>query len=156
MKTKPLPKFQSFDEAFQHIARLQALGYEPLGRWSLGQICNHLAESMDLMSGRLSRLAPRFIQRAFAGLFLRLTFVGKIGSRLGMRMPTVLPQKKPIDDAEGIRRLSDAIARMEALSPHLVAFHLWHATHHLSFLALSPQVDVAAGNGRATQASMAS
>ncbi|MEL6110057.1 MAG: DUF1569 domain-containing protein [Planctomycetota bacterium] len=155
MKSKTLPRFQSFDEALQYIESLHASGYQPTGRWSLGQICNHLSESIDLMSGRLSHLLPRFVQRLFFGSFLRLTFLGKVGRLFGLRMPTVLPQKEPVDDGEGIQRLKDAVQRLESSAPHSVSFHLWHCRHHLSFLVMSPQQNVAVENGRRTQASLA-
>ncbi|MEO1526367.1 MAG: DUF1569 domain-containing protein [Planctomycetota bacterium] len=148
-----VPDFRSFDEVIYHVTQLQSTGYKVNGNWSLGQICNHLAESIDLMSGRAMRWVPRIAQQFFATAFLRFAFVGRFGRMLGLRMPTVLPQRKPVEDAVGVQRLEEAFARLEELTPHLIGFHLWHTRHHLMFLdtaAEAGSVDRHANNGQAS------
>ena len=155
MKSRTVPKLDSFEATFQHIANLQRSGYQPTGRWSLGQVCNHLASSMELMSGPMMRFMPRFVQRMFFGVFLRLTFLGKIGKLIGMRIPTILPQNEPVSDDDGLQRLQEAVAKVEATAPSQVDFHLWHCRHHLSYLAVQTQADANLKSSRSAEASLA-
>lgn len=140
MKARTIPNLKSLAEVVEHIEGLQRSGYQPVGNWSLGQVCNHLAAAIDLTTGGLARLMPRFMQRLFVGTFLRLTFLGKLGNMLGLRVPTNLPQNEPVDDEVGIERLKASVGRLESAA-HLIDFHLWHSCHHLSFLAAKTSED---------------
>ena len=123
------------DEIIAEVDRLHHDGYEQAGSWSLGQMCNHLSEGIDMTVDGTMRLIPRFIKRAFVAVFMVLLPLGKIGNALGLRMPTSLPQKQPVDDTAGVQRLKDNMKKLQ--SPDhawLLPFHLFHCNHHLSFL----------------------
>ena len=125
-------RFATFDEVLAEAERLHRKGYRRTGNWSLGQICNHLAQAIDITLGLRT---PKPIQRVAIFCFLRLAFLGRIGNLLGLRVPTTRPQTEPVGDEAGIAQLKDAIARLQqADARHLDGFHLWHSGHHLGFL----------------------
>lgn len=110
-------------------------GYDRAGNWSLGQVCNHLAAGVDLTTSGIGAKIPSFLKRAFIGTFLKLSFLGSFGNRLGLRVPTSVPQNVPIDDRKGVARLTTAIEKLQTNSAdYLVQFHLWHCQHHFTFL----------------------
>ena len=125
-------EFQSLDAAIAETKLLQKVGYERVGRWSLGQICNHLASAVDMMVEGKMKYLPRFVMR---GMLFAGQLMTRIANRLRLRIPTTLPQKAPVDDAEGVARLEESIGKLRTSSmSHLRAFHLFHFSHHLSFL----------------------
>lgn len=127
--------FAKLGDVTEEAERLKGSGYERAGNWSLGQVCNHLALAIDMTTDGIGAKIPLFIQRIFIGTFLKLSFLGKFGNMLGLRLPTSVPQKVPVEDGEGVARLSTAIEKLQANgAEHLVAFHLWHCEHHFSFL----------------------
>lgn len=128
-------QFDSLDEALAEVKRLHQNGYDRAGNWSLGQACNHLSSEINMTLGAPLKYIPKVVQRLSLGTFLRTVPLGKIGTSLGMRVPTVLPQNQPVDDNDGVDRLERAIARLrEPEATHLVDFHRWHCEHHLGFL----------------------
>lgn len=132
--------FASIDEVLSHLQHLQSVGYQRNGNWSLGQICNHLVQSIDLTTKGPTRFVPRFAQRAFIRVFFLVAPLGKVGGKLGLRMPTTLPQKEPVDDAVGVERFAESARQLsKPCAAHLVGFHLWHCQHHLAFLAAKPE-----------------
>ena len=134
-----IPELQSLDEALLYIDGLQRSGYEQLGNWSLGQNCNHLAQSVDLTLSGPFRFMPRVIQKVFFGAFLAVVPLGRIGARIGLRIPTVLPQREPVDDAVGVASFSSRVRELQDRgATQQMAFHLWHCCHHLSFLVPKP------------------
>lgn len=128
-------EFDSIDDVLAEAEQLRKNGYDRAGNWSLGQVCNHLAEEVKLFSTMPVRLIPAPVQRLMQGTFLRTAVLGKYGAAMGLRLPTIKPQNQPIDDAEGVQRLRDSFEQLQQVgAEHLVPFHLWHAGHHFSFL----------------------
>jgi len=128
-------QFDSLDEALAEVKRLHQEGYERAGNWSLGQACNHLSSEINMTLGAPLKYIPKIVQRLSLGTFLRTVPLGKIGTALGMRVPTVCPQNQSVDDSDGVDRLERAMTRLrEAEATHLGDFHRWHCEHHLSFL----------------------
>lgn len=124
--------FVSQSEILDDVDRLESVGYQQAGNWTLGQVCNHLAEAIEMT---LRTRVPGWVERPFVAVFFKLQFLGRMGSRLGWRMPTTLPQRDPIDDQTGRESLKCSLERLEASDrAGLVRFHLWHSQHHLSFL----------------------
>jgi len=119
----------------EEARRLLQVGYDRAGNWSLGQVCNHLAMGIEMsIKGFLSRI-PEVLQRAMVATYFRLFFLGKIGKRFNLRMPTEAPQKQPVDDEVGLQRLVAAIGLLkDADAAHWNRMHLWHCEHHLGFL----------------------
>ncbi len=125
-------RFETLRDVLEDIERLQRDGYSRAGNWSLGQVCNHLAQAVALTEN--SRV-PRVVQRIGIWLFLRSAPLGRIGNVLGLRLPTTRPQNVPVDDETGVERLTAAIDRVSSDEGNpTIAFHLWHCQHHLSFL----------------------
>lgn len=77
---RTIPNLNSTNEVLQHIRDLQLAGYERTGNWSLGQIWNHVARSIDLTLNGPAKFIPRFVRRLFIGTFLKLSVLGKIGA----------------------------------------------------------------------------
>ncbi len=128
-------QFNSLDEVLADIENLQTHGYDRAGNWTLGQMCNHLAGSIDLTLSKPIQMIPQFVQRIVFGSFLRFAFLGKIGNAIGLRLPTSLPQKQRVDDQAGVQRLKKCFDRLrEPNTSQLLGFHLWHCVHHFSFL----------------------
>lgn len=152
-------EFGDLSEAVAHGRSLQDTGYQQLGNWSLGQVCNHLAGTMEFSIDGFPSTLPTPVAAVMRTAFFYVPFMPRIISRL--RAPTLpaLAQADPVEDAAGLQRLADAVARVSAaniefqrnpilgrLTPEQWhRFHVWHAQHHLSFL--KPVTDEAtAGN----------
>jgi len=137
-------QFDTLDDVLAEAQRLQTSGYDRAGNWSLGQVCNHLAAAVDMFAAQPARLIPGPVQRLMQGAFLHTTVLGKFGNALGLRLPTIKPQNRPVDDAEGVQRLQESFLKLRhAGADHLIPFHLWHSGHHFSFLIPQSESDVA-------------
>ena len=58
--------YASYDEVISDVDHLIAVGHRTLGNWSLGQICRHLAASIDVMLDGAP--AARFLKDLTANL----------------------------------------------------------------------------------------
>ena len=124
--------FDSHYDVLDEVRNLSDSGYSRVGNWTLGQMCNHLAEGIEMT---LRTRVPDFVERPFVAIFLKLQFLGRIGDLLGLRIPTTLPQNEPIPDSSGIESLNASLLRLDSSKrAALMRFHLWHGQHHLSFL----------------------
>jgi len=134
MKRRTIP-LASLDGVLKEAQHLLQVGYDRAGNWSLGQACNHLAAEIEMtIQGPLARV-PKVLQRLFVAGYFKLFFLGKIGNSLGLRMPTGIPQKQPVDDEVGLQRLTKALDQLKITEvPHWDRLHLWHCEHHFSFL----------------------
>jgi hypothetical protein len=137
--------FGSLDEVMPDVDHLLRAGYTTVGKWSLGQICRHLAVSMrrvvDLPASTpvdpTLRLSDEATQAVFAS--------GTIPE--GMAAPDPVLPPEGLDAATEAEGLRAAIAYYQA-SPGPVAPHRFfgplnrdqwdrlqavHCAHHLSF-----------------------
>ena len=141
--------YASLDEVMPDVECLLA-GYETAGRWSLGQICRHLAVALDrtartaeLMRGRGLPGGPSPEQAAARDRFFA---VGQVPE--GMPLPSARLDPPPgLDDRAEAESLRAAVARLAAtpgpFGPHpylgpladedWARFHCVHCAHHLSF-----------------------
>ena len=78
-------EFRTLDDVLGEIECLRKHRYDRAGNWSLGQVCNHLSQEVDLSLGKPIRWIPRSLQSLMLGAFLRVAFLGKIGTALGIR-----------------------------------------------------------------------
>jgi hypothetical protein len=153
--------FASLEDLLDEAEWLATSQIRTLGRWSLGQILDHLATwmefSIDGVPVRMP-LALRLIVRP-----LRRWIIYR-PMRPGFRWPQnadprLVPQK-PVSTHDGLEHLRHAIGRLRteghrASSPLLgrlsanewEQLHLRHAEHHLSFVV--PGADVAGDGGGA-------
>lgn len=140
---------QSFDDVLAEAKSLSRVGYHRVAKWSLGQICDHVARFMDeSIDGFQKPPAMAPLMRPF----LRMMYLGKIlrNERMPAKFPTLkeLQPDEWADDSKALPQLEAAIARIQAPSAEFVPspalgkltpeewrkVHLWHCQHHLEFL----------------------
>jgi hypothetical protein len=135
--------FVCLDDVVPEVERLVA-GYVTVGRWTLGQICNHLASALCLtVDGPPSSAEPTREQVIARRRFFRS---GRFPE--GMEAPLAVLQPKTGLDAETeADALRGAIARFVSTTGPFPAhpilgplskdewtrFHCLHCAHHLSF-----------------------
>jgi hypothetical protein len=140
-------RFDSLDDVPPDVDRL-LLGHRTLGRWSLAQICNHLAAAIDCtIDGFPDDVVPSIVRKTLGAPLLAVVLAtGRIteGAPLPARYRPV-PDLDPANEADRLRR---AIARFHAapepLAPHPLfgrmshdrwrRYHCIHCAHHLSFV----------------------
>ncbi|MFO0948226.1 MAG: DUF1569 domain-containing protein [Planctomycetota bacterium] len=140
-------ELRNMEAIVKDAENLEAGGYQPVGNWDLGQICDHLATSVHGSTRGFPLKAPWIVRRFLGPYFFR-----KMRRLRRMKANVPLPEKfkpKPGTDAtKSIARLRDAIDEFGKHAgpwpdhPILgrmgrdewLDFHLIHASHHLSFL----------------------
>jgi len=141
-------RLKAYEDILAEIERL-AQGHRLLGRWTLAQICDHLAGTQEFsIRGGEPTIRTSALFRATIGrvALAALLWYGYIPERQG---PVPPPRSGNLD--EGMERLRETIRavssqRLRAAHPifgHLTAdqwrrFHLHHAAHHLSFVLPAP------------------
>lgn len=138
----------SFDDLSQVLPEVRRVkvGHRTVGRWTLGQICKHLADGINGSMDGLDLGRHRFKRLFFAKRMLQYTF------RYGIPGDyTVDPNIEPppgVDLEEAIEELTRAIERYRAHRGPLQAhplfgkmprdiwdrLHCIHCAHHLSFV----------------------
>lgn len=140
---------QSFEDVLAEVRLLSRVGYHRVGKWSLGQTCEHLARFMEQSLDGFPK-APFYA--ALIRPLARLMYLGKILKQERLpagvaTMPSLVPAEWE-DDDHAVQQLTAAIARIEAadavfqpspLFGNLTAdqwrkVHLWHCQHHLEFM----------------------
>ncbi len=94
-------RFQNLDEVVADAERLAAMPTRPLGNWSLGQICKHLAETMNQSIDGFefqASLPIRMVARLIKGRYLNRGLTP--GFRLPRRAVRLLPS--PTETQEGL------------------------------------------------------
>ena len=140
--------FDSIDAVLADVERLAAGPYTQLGNWSLGEMCDHLARSLDSATDD-NQFRPNLLLRV-VGPFLKNRMVnGSVppGFRMPEGMKPIFMPTADTDVTEGLPRLRTAIERFKAAtlpesSPTFGKmsreewhkFHCRHAEMHLSFL----------------------
>jgi len=143
--------FQTLDQVMPEVDRLLD-GHATVGRWSLGQICNHLA-SMLVCSVEGFPVAAPWLVRATAGALKRKRSLGTGVHVEGMRHPEGTSPKENLEaraEAEALRATLGYYASHQApLAPHALLgpmsraewdrYHAIHCAHHLSFVLPKPE-----------------
>lgn len=141
---RPL-RFDRLDRVMPDVDRLLE-GHETVGRWSLGQICNHLAGAV-LQSVEGSTHRAPWLFRKLAGPIIRRKILRDGRMPEGVKVPRQFlpePGKDARDEAEALRV---AIGRFVAMTGPPAdnplfgpttrrdweRLHLIHCAHHLSF-----------------------
>ena len=140
-------KFASLEEVMPEVERLSA-GYESVGQWSLGQICNHLKTSFDFVTsgvgGSWDSNAPE--DPRFALIRARFFRAGRFPDGKAAPFSELVPGTG-LDDRAEVEALRDALARYALATgpfrahPFLGSmtkeewsqFQCLHAAHHLGF-----------------------
>jgi hypothetical protein len=139
--------FADLADVMPEVDRLLA-GYETVGQWSLGQICNHLATTFHLVT---DGIADSLVLNAtedprFALMRKRLFRSGSFPARVPTPVAGLVPRVGLNDRAEA-EALRDALARFHTargpFPPHpflgsmtkeeWIRFHCLHTAHHLGF-----------------------
>lgn len=140
-------RFPDYDAVLAEAESLLAGGYDRVGQWSLGQVCQHLAIVLERSLDGFPSLLPWPVQKLARWLVL-----GRLLRRevLRRRYPAPAYLQPPVeaDDAAGVARLRAVLGRVKAhtgpMAPSPIfgaltpeewrEVSLWHCEHHLSFL----------------------
>ncbi len=138
-------KFASLGEVMPDVEQLLA-GHATVGRWTLGQILNHLALAIRLPMDGVPVKFPWLVRRLVGPVARRLSFWrGWIPE--GVQMPAVYLPPPGLDATAQAEELRRAIKRFGAFAGRLdehpllgrlspagwERFHCLHCAHHLSF-----------------------
>jgi hypothetical protein len=144
--------FDSFEQASAEIDRLLSCDYRRAGEWDLGQMCDHLADSLHGSMHGFDFITPWLARMLFAKPALRYLMKRRripIRAKLPRRMEPAAGK----DAARCAARLREKMREFDAWSQPLAAHpffgrlgaeqwrqvHLIHMAHHLGFLL--PQTD---------------
>jgi hypothetical protein len=137
--------FSGLDDILAEVERLRA-GCRMVGRWSLGQICRHLADSFD---GSVNGFGVRrhwLMRTVFGRVAIRRVFAtGRIDAGFTVTERLNPPESAPLD--ESVARLAAALDRYRShdgsmgIHPFFGRLsraewdrlHVIHSAHHLSF-----------------------
>jgi hypothetical protein len=136
----------SYDELLADARSLASCPTRQLGNWSLGQICEHLAQGIGVaLDG--PPFKPSWFVRTL-GPLLKKRYISRPmppGFKLPRKAGRLIPA--PTDAAQGLAALENAIARLERTDerlPHFVfgpmtrdewdQLNFRHAEMHLSFI----------------------
>ena len=139
--------FDDADALLREVDSLLASGYSRAGKWSLGQMCDHLAKVIEMSIDGYPMMMPapvRWLVRWVA--FKKIQRHEPLSRKVPA--PKWLQPADGVEDRAGVDRLRAVVARWKAHagpmrpSPIFGAMtneewrnvHLWHAEHHLSFL----------------------
>ena len=137
-------RYESLDDLLADAQRLASGNVRTLGNWSQGQICDHLATSLDSSIDGFDMSFPAPL-RWMMSIFMKKKFLTK-ELPPGFKTPEkYLPAE--ISTADGLAALAKAIVRQQS-DPNRVPhpgfgklsrdewnqFHLRHAEMHMSFL----------------------
>jgi hypothetical protein len=139
--------FASLDEVMPEVERLLR-GHATVGNWSLGQICSHLAQSLQFtIDGFPREVQQPWIIRATVGRFLLWRILRSGRFLEGVRMPVKYQPKPGTDAGAEAESLRAALGRLAAHTGPLAdlpfrgplsrdvweRFHCIHCAHHLRF-----------------------
>jgi hypothetical protein len=137
--------FADLAEVMPDVGRLLA-GHTTLGRWTLGQICNHLTTTIGMSMDRVPVKLPWLFRRT-VGVAIRHVMFWRGRIPEGVRVAEVFLPRPGLDAAREAETLGVAIERLTSfdgpfdehpllgrLSPaQWRRFHCIHCAHHLSF-----------------------
>jgi Protein of unknown function (DUF1569) len=147
MPERRLLNVTSLEEVMPEVEKLSA-GYEPVGQWSLGQICNHLTTSLNFVTNGVTgaSLSNAPEDPRFALIRARFFRAGRFPDGKAAPVSELVP-RTGLDDRAEVEALRDALARYALATgpfpahPYLgfmtkeewSQFHCLHAAHHLGF-----------------------
>jgi hypothetical protein len=127
------------------------VGHQPVGNWSLGQVCNHLAGGIILSVDGFPTKAPWVLRKTVGPIvWKRVSTSGRMPE--GVKIPEGFEPKPDLDDRAEVEALRAAIQAFGMHTGPLAAhpffgplshkdwerFHLIHAAHHLSYVLPAP------------------
>lgn len=138
-------RYATLDDVMVDVDRLLQ-GHETIGKWSLGQMCNHLSETLRGSLEGFDAKVP-WILRALLGGKIKRSILSTGRMREGIKLPDRFLPKAGLDARAEAEALRAAIAHYKShvgpMAPHPMfgamtydewtKLHLIHAAHHLSF-----------------------
>ena len=141
-------RFKNVDDVMAEAGRVTHQPMRPLGNWSVGEILDHLARSIQASFAGSAPPAP-WIARTFIAPFVKKSMLTK-GLPAGFKLPPTMAAFQPRLQIAAVVALEDlhaATARLMTESPgkshpffgrlthdEWINLHLRHAELHLSFL----------------------
>lgn len=139
-------RIESVAEILDEGRRVLDGGYERVGRWSLGQVCEHLARMIEASMDGFSVGVPWWFR--LGAPVARRMVLGWGVMPAGAPAPKAWVASEPVNDSAGLDRLRGAVARYVAWDQPLHAspalgrltraqwdrLHCVHAGHHFGFL----------------------
>lgn len=141
-------QFRTLDEILDDAHALAAAGWVPLGNWSLGQVCFHIARTLDMSIDGVDYKAPWYI-RAVVKLLKRkmLSKTFPPGFKPPREISSRLETQQEISDEQGLAILEKAIRRFQTdktrrpspvfgnlTEDEWLQLHTHHAELHFGFL----------------------
>ena len=139
--------FSSLDEVMPDVDRLMNEGYTTVGKWTLGQMCNHLAIGFtNSIDGYPVKEAPWLLRKLVAPVILwQILRSDKMPE--GIKGPPEIMPKDGLDDRAEVEALRASIRLYSAHTGPLAVhpffeqidrdrcdrLNLIHCSHHLSF-----------------------
>ncbi len=139
--------FTRLGEVMPEVERLSA-GYDAIGQWSLGQICNHLATALNFVAAGVSgsSVADAPEDPRFALIRTRFFRADRFPDGKSAPVSELVPATG-LDDRAEAERLRAALVRFDLAAGPFPAhpalglmtkeewtrFHCLHAAHHLGF-----------------------
>lgn len=139
-------RFANYDQMLAEADRL-AGGYERAGEWSLGQVCDHLATTFELLLRNTHRAGGERKDEVRERFFSNDAFPD------GGKVPiAALDPSAEIEDSVALAKFRSALERFRAYDGPLPShfylgsltreewdrFHRMHAAHHFGFLVPVP------------------
>lgn len=143
-------QFKNLDEAMAEVDRL-VKGHATLGRWSLGQICNHLSSVVIYSVEGFPGGAPWIVRRTFGPVVKRRVLKsGRLPG--GLKLPDKFQPRAGLDARAEAEALRASIRLFSSATGPLVEhpffgrltadewrrIHAIHAAHHLGFVVPDP------------------
>jgi hypothetical protein len=133
-------RFENYDQVLDDVRHLAGVPCRQLGNWSLGQVCEHLAKTMDMsLDGVDGRAVGPLVKKRI------LTRPMSPGFKVPRVIAVLLPAEG--DAAIGLAAMQTAVARLQQTkvrAPHPLfgkmsadewdQLHMRHSEMHLSFI----------------------
>ncbi len=137
--------FASLDDVMPEVERLMA-GHVTVGKWTLGEICDHLATTMNRALDGFPKPMPWIVRRTIGPFFLK-KILSDGAMATGIKVPELLMPKPGTDAHQSAEALRTAIQRLKnAPDPppenaffgfmskdQMLRLQTIHTAHHLSF-----------------------
>lgn len=147
MSARRTVRYSTFSDVVQDAEHLLG-NHHTVGNWSFGQICQHLARTMEAMIDGFGFMAPWWA-RWFIAPFVKNSFLIK-PMKPGFKVPKAGAALLPNDSVtaeEGLRQLKAAIQRLAHETPsaphpflgklaseEVIQVQLRHCELHMSFI----------------------
>lgn len=111
-------RFSSLDDAMAEVERLVGCETKTTGSFSLGQILEHLARTLEIASGKRDLQPPAFPVRLMARVMRPMALKKAMtGLKLPAKSQGVLWPSGPVETEQGWAHLRDAVSAFRSTDP---------------------------------------